>query len=253
MKKIFIILVLCLGLTVSSELCAREFLNTFMQINLGYSYGLDCAGKITDTEIRHAVDGKKLKYVNSAVNLMLDVVPFKPVYFNMGKMAVKIGIRGGYRGQNTDQTVKTSVNGGSRKEYTGNFMNYHCLCAGPMIRFAPFLSMADEFTDYVAGGGMTFFVMYGRIFGGELNAFAANRACGVQVPEPWKTSLNGSRLDIGIGGEIAVCSANLGLNVCYSRLWLHLRDQVYNEIGKNSTQQELSAEIYIGMPLENIF
>ncbi|MDR3238409.1 MAG: hypothetical protein LBT84_07890, partial [Spirochaetia bacterium] len=123
----------------ASGLSAREFLNTFMQINIGYSYGLSINGDMLDAENRNKSVDRKLKYVNDSFNFMTDLVPFKPIFLGDESHALKIGVRGGYRMHFVEQ--KTTISG---EDYGGDLMGYSTFVFGPLIRYAPSISFFSD-------------------------------------------------------------------------------------------------------------
>ena len=231
----------------ASNLSAREFLNTFMQINVGYSYGLLVAGDIVDAENSQKDTDRKLKYNSNSFNFMADIVPFKPVFFGDESHAFKIGVRGGYRMHFMNQ--KLTMDG---DDYGGDLLVYNTLVAGPVIRYAPNISFFSFGDEYGAGGGFTLYMLYGKIMSGHLDAFQARRAIDPSYSADYHTLVRGCKLDFGIGAEISICSINLGFNIYYSQMRLKLSDKIYAETGRSPVTHEGNIEVYIGMPLENL-
>lgn len=241
----FISLSLFFIFILSANLSAREFLNTFMQINIGYSNGVLVNGNILDVERSNNKVDKSLKYNDSSVNFMMDLVPFKPIILGDESNAIKIGFRGGYRLNYIEQ--KLSVN---KKDYSGDLMNFNTVMFGPILRYAPNISLFSS--GYSAESGLTLFALYGHVINGKYDAYVANRAYGESFPEPFNASMKGYKLDIGIGGETAVCSVSIGLNLYYSYFSVKLDKKVYEEMGRRSHLHSFCFEIFIGMPLENM-
>lgn len=230
-----------------SGLSAREFLNTFMQINVGYTYGLIVAGSFVDAENSQKGMDRKLKYDNSSFNFMADIVPFKPIFLGEESHAIKVGLRGGYRMHSMNQHI--TVDG---KDRGGDILVYNTLVAGPLIRYAPNISFFSYSDEYSAEGGFTLYMLYEHVINGHLDAFQAKRTVDSSFSENYHTVVRGYKLNFGIGAEISICSINLGLNLYYSQMHMKLSDKIYTEIGKRPVVHEGNIEIYIGMPLENL-
>ena len=247
-KKLTIIVCLAVVIILPfSGLSAREFLNTFMQINVGYSYGLVVAGSLIDAENSQKDMDRKLKYNNNSFNFMTDIAPFKPIFFDDESHAFKIGFRGGYRMHFMSQ--KVTVHG---KDSGGDILTYNTLVAGPLIRYAPNISFFSYSGEYGAEGGFTLYILYEHIMNGHLDAFQARRATDPAFLADYHALVRGYRLDFGIGAEISVCSVNLGFNIYYSQMRMKISEKIYDEIGKNPFVHEGNIEVYIGMPLENL-
>jgi len=248
MKKL--VRTVCLATVIAlptSNLLAREFLNSFMQINVGYSYSLIVTGGLVDAENNEKNTDRKLKYTSNSFNFMADIVPFNPIFFADESHAFKIGFRVGYRMHSVDQ--KITMDG---EDYGGNLLVYNTLVAGPLIRYAPNISFLSYSDEYGAGGGFTMYMLYGHIVQGYLDAFQAKRAIDPSFSTDYHTSVRGYKLDFGIGAEISVCSINMGFNFYYSHIRMRLSDDIYTGIGKNPVIHEGTIEVYLGMPLENL-
>jgi hypothetical protein len=254
--RIFIIVFLTLMIQGSS-LHAREFLNTFMQLNMGMGYTFASSGDIVRAEDEYYIvdsDGDKVRPENTgaSMNLMMDIVPFKPIILGFESHAIKIGLRGGYRYYYVEQKIEGHF-GGDKKEYGGNLMNSQSVLIGPLIRYAPSITPSGLDNNYVSGGGFTFYALYGHIFSGEIDAFPAMRARGdLASGVDYQTTIRGYRYDVGVGAEISICSVNLGLNVYYSQVRLKLSKDIY-DVGRNTTLHEGNIEIYLGLPFEYFF
>jgi hypothetical protein len=237
-----------------TSLQAREFLNTFMQLNMGVGYTFTSSGDMVNAEDDYYIvddgdDKVRPENTGASMNFIMDLVPFKPLILGFESHAIKIGLRGGYRYSYVEQKIEGHF-GGGKKEYGGNLMNSQSLLVGPLIRYAPSITPSGLGDDYVAGGGFTFYALYGRIFSGEIDAFPAMRARGdLASGVDYQTTIRGYRYDVGFGAEISICSVNLGLNVYYSQLRLRLSKDIY-EIGRNTTLHEGNIEIYLGLPFE---
>ena len=248
MKKLFRVAFLAAIIILPvSNLSAREFLNTFMQINVGYSYSLFVAGDLVDAENSQKSMPRKLKYNNNSFNFMADIVPFKPIFFWDETHAFKAGFRGGYRRHIMAQNV--TIDG---DDHGGDLLTYNTFVVGPLIRYAPNISFFSYSGEYGAGGGFTMYMLYGHLMSGSLDAFQAERAVNSSFSANYHAAVKGYKLDFGVGAEISVCSINLGFNVYYSLMRMKLSDNIYATIGKKSVVHEGSIEIYIGMPLENL-
>jgi len=240
----------CLAVVMTlplSYLSAREFLNTFMQINMGYSYSLVVAGSLVDAENKQKDTDHKLKYNNNSFNFMTDITPFKPIFFWDESHAFKIGFRGGYRMHFMNQEV--TIGG---KDRGGDLLVYNTLAAGPLIRYSPNISFFSHSGEYSAGGGFTLYMLYEHVMSGHLDAFQAKRAIDSSFSANYHALVRGYKLDFGIGTEISVCSVNLGVNLYYSQMRMKISEKIYDEIGKKPFVHEGNIEIYIGMPLENL-
>ena len=241
----------CLAVVITlpfSDLSAHEFLNTFMQINVGYSYSLVVAGSLVDAENKQKDTDRKLTYNNNSFNFMTDITPFKPIFFGDESHAFKIGLRGGYRMHFMNQEI--TIGG---KERGGDLLVYNTLAAGPLIRYSPNISFFSHSGEYSAGGGFTLYMLYEHVMSGHLDAFQAKRATDDSYfSANDHASVRGYKLDFGVGAEISVCSINLGVNLYYSQMRMRISEKIYDEIGKNPFIHEGNIEIYIGMPLENL-
>ena len=241
----------CFIVVFSAKLSAREFLNTFMQVNIGYSNSIGVGGDLVDAERSNNLAGKRLKYDDSSINFMMDLVPFRPIILGDESAAIKIGFRGGYRMHYLEQRF-TANDGNGKQEYKGDLMKYNTVVFGPVIRYAPQISLFGSLDDsYSAESGLTLFALYGHVLNGNIDAFAANRAYGESFPGITHSSMSGYKIDIGIGGETSICSVNLGLNLYYSYMRMKFGDAIYENVGRKSSLHSFCLEIYFGMPLEN--
>jgi len=246
-------LITMLMLMTPLMLQAKEFLNTFMHINLGVMYNLAFMGDLRDEEDTYSIvdNGKTYKptYFDSALGITVDLVPFKPIVLGYEAHAIKIGVRGGFRMHYLQQTI-TVVSGNDETEYGGDLMTYKSWCVGPVIYYAPSISPMGIGGNYSAKGGFTFFMLYGRLFDGKLTAFPAQRSNN-EVVGDYEAKITGSKFDIGCGAEIRVCSINLGLNIFYSLINLNMDKVIYPALGRNTILHGVNIEVYMGIPLEN--
>lgn len=245
MKKLFVILIF---FSAANFLYAREFLNTFMQINIGYSFSTITYGDIRRAEYKSRTMDKRLKYSDNSVNFMMDLTPFQPLIFYNDSHAIKFGFRGGYRLHYTEQRLRAD-----KRNYKGTLLDYQCAVIGGLIKYAPNIDMFENLDEsQSAPWGLSLYVLYGQMFNGHLDAFAAERAYGVSK-SAYQTKLSGFRIDTGIGIEFAICAVNIGVNVYHSYIRFKLDRDIYASWGRAASQHEVTMEVYMGMPLVNLW
>jgi len=120
---------------------------------------------------------------------------------------------------------------------------------GPVIHYAPSIEASGPEGEYTAGGGLTLYALYGQLINGELTAYPARRNYGAVV-DPYKTSIRGYKIDVGIGGEISICAINLGVNLYYSMIRIKMAEKIYTEVDKKTNLNEICVELYMGIPIE---
>lgn len=243
-KKYVLIFLLFL---IPGNLHAREFLNTVLHLNFGGMSSFVTTGDIVDGEEDQVElvmeDDNKTSHYETAFGMTLDIVPFAPIILGMESHAVKFGVRGTYRLHFLQQRVK------SGKEYTGQVMDYRAWMVGPVIHYAPFIGASDLNYEYTATGGFTLYALYGQL-DGDLTAFPGLRDYGTDISS-YSSKINGYKVDIGIGAEIALCTLNFGMNVYYSYTKIHMQDKIYQDSGKDGELKEGCLELYIGIPIES--
>lgn len=249
MKKNLNLLLLSFIISViPSHLYAREFLNTVLHLNFGGMYSFTTKGNIFKTEERAAEnafgDTGDSSHYESAYVVTLDVVPMKPVILGLESNAIKFGVRAVYSFNFIQQSITAT------DEYGDQLMDYRTWMIGPVIHFAPFIDPSDINNEYTASSGFTCFALYGRM-DGNLTAYPAIRDAGITTGD-FQSGLSGSKFNIGLGAEIALCSLNFGMNVYYSYSRFRLDEEIYTGSGKEFYLKEGCLEIYIGIPIETI-
>lgn len=243
-KKMYTLILLFL---IPVNLHAREFLNTVLHLNFGGMYSFATSGDILDSEEKKISEtfpnDSKTTHYETAYSLTLDIVPFDPLILGMEAHAVKFGLRSAYRLHFLQQRVK------SGDEYSGQLMDYRVWMLGPVIHYAPVIGASDLDYEYTASGGFTLFALYGNLEG-DLTAFPGIKDYGTATTES-NTDITGYKVDIGIGAEIALCALNFGMNVYYSYTKIHMKDLIYEDLGRNSELREGCLELYIGIPIES--
>ena len=244
MKKQF--LILCLIVFISqNSLHAREFLNTILHLNFGGMYSFASGGNIIGEEKKAAdncPDVKNSSYYGTALCITLDIVPTKPIILGLEDHAVKFGLRGTYKIHSLQQSVVM------HDENTNKLMDYTSYMIGPVIHYAPFIDSSNLYKDYTAGGGFTFFALYGKI-NGDLTTYPVLDDKGLMPGGSSK--INGYKYDIGVGAELALCSLNIGINVYYSYTNIKMKEPLYADMGKKGNLKEGCLELYIGIPIES--
>jgi len=246
MKKLYIAVILVI-LTAPAALQSREFLNTVVHLNFGGMYTFATTGSIIDSENdevnRSIPDSTNVSHYETAYCVTLDIAPTDPIILGMEEHAIKFGLRGSYRYHFLQQRVKAG------DEIGDKVMDYRSWMIGPVIHYAPFIEPSDLNDDYTASGGFTFYALYGRI-NGDLTAFPSVREKGIDTGD-YDTKVTGSKYDIGIGAEIALCSLNVGVNIYYTYINVNMKDKIYTDIGKHGYLKEGCLEIYVGIPIES--
>ncbi len=246
MKRLHIIIILFFLLS-ATEGFSREFLNTYLHLNFGGMYTFATRGDMLDAE-KSAIDdtfpdSHETSHYDTAYGVTLDVVPMKPIILGMESHAVKFGVRGAYRFHFVQQKVS------SGEEYGDELMYFKSWMLGPVIHYAPSIESSYLNTDYSARGGFTAYALFGRL-DGTLSPYRAVEEYSGSSPAG-STSVKGYKIDIGVGGEISLCSLNFGINVYYSKTTFRTGDQVYSDRGKNFTMREGCMELYVGIPIES--
>ncbi|MCP4136027.1 MAG: hypothetical protein GY754_33970 [bacterium] len=259
-RKIFIlVLVLFIPLQVS----AGEFLNTILHINFGLMYGNPYGNMInaekdrfyiTETDSDGTTTNVHPSHTDMGLGIMIDFAPFSPILLGNEAHALKFGARGGYRFHYLTQNISIRNSDKEEVDYGGDLIQYGAWMVGPVIHYAPYVEATNIHGDYTAIGGFTLFFLYGRFGGGKLTAFASERvyqaAVGGTVPTDFETTISGYIIEVGVGGEGAICSVNLGINVFYSYTNIELDQQIYSNVSKNTSIHQFCIEIYMGIPIE---
>jgi len=246
MKKTVIAIIIFFILP--SCLFAREFLNTYVHLNLGGMYTSFINSDLLDSEENrnesYFSDYKSATHYETAFCATLDVVPMKPIILGLESHAIKFGVRGSYRLHFMEQRVSVAD-----EEYENRLINYKSWMIGPVVHYAPFLESSYFNNDYTASSGFTFYVLYGRL-DGDLTSGQAIENAGGSISGN-STDLSGYKIDVGFGAELAVCSVNFGANIYYSYINMDFDKAVYSDLGKSTTMNEFCLEIYIGIPVES--
>ena len=248
MKRIIKLTALVAALSIMPvQLHAREFLNTVLHLNFGGMYSFANVGDIIEEENDAAdpvLTGEK-SYYETAYTVTLDIVPFDPIILGLESNAIKFGIRGSYGFNFVQQRITSDGN-----VYGDQLMKYDLWMIGPVIHFAPVIDPSDLDNEYTASSGFTFFATWGRL-GGDLTAYPALRdydSC--SSPSLYSAGIEGYKINIGFGAEIALCSLNFGMNLYYSYTSYSLDREIYSGAGKNHYMREGCLELYIGFPIE---
>lgn len=244
--------VIFLLLAVPATLHARDFLNSVVNLNFGGMYSFAASGDILDSEKRYTksgiTDSKSVSHYETAGFVTLDIVPANPVIFGLEEHAVKFGVRGSYSFHYLEQRVTTDT------EFGDKVIDYSSWMIGPVIHYSPFVSPSDINDDYTSNGGFTFFALYGKIYG-DLTAYPAVREYdkknSITFTDQYKSKIRGSKFDIGVGAEIALCSVNVGINIYYSYISVNMKDTIYTDVGHKGYLKEGCIELYLGIPIES--
>ena len=136
-------------------------------------------------------------------------------------------------------------------ENTGKVMDYTSYMIGPVIHYAPFIESANFNREYTAGGGFTFFALWGKI-NGDLTAYPVLRDENIPIPSVnYSSKITGYKYDLGVGAELAICSLNIGINIYYSYTSIKMKEKIYANMGKKGNLKEGCLELYIGIPIES--
>ncbi len=269
MKQLFKSLILILIIWSPIHADASEFLNTIMHINFGVCFGFPF-GDIFNYERenfsimeRYKRENQTLRpnHYETAFGVTMDVSPFPAIILGKEAHAIKIGVRGGYRFHYLQQKmsvredasyeingVKYENNTNDDIDFTDYLMVFHSWMIGPVIRYAPFIDSSNFMGTYTAIGGFTFYVLFGKLENGVLTAFASKRKSNTPTGN-YRSKIDGFKMDIGIGGEIAICSINIGINFYYTYIQCEMDEKIYSTIGKTSEIHEVCLELYIGIPI----
>ena len=247
MKRIIKITALIAAISIiPAQLHAREFLNTVLHLNFGGMYSFTNVGDLIDEEhkaVEANIPAGEESYYETAYTVTLDIVPFDPIILGLESNAIKFGIRGTYGFNFVQQRITDDAD-----VFSEQLMNYDVWMIGPVIHFAPVINPSDLDNEYTASSGFTFFATWGRL-DGDLSAYAALRDSGVSFSNH-NAKVEGYKINIGFGAEIALCSLNFGLNLYYSYTNYTLDHEIYTGAGKNHYMREGCLELYVGFPIE---
>ncbi|MFC1669800.1 hypothetical protein ACFL20_05355 [Spirochaetota bacterium] len=265
-NRLIPIIILLIVIPIKSQ--AKEFLNTFLHINLGVMVGLTYGdimsyeNKIfSDIETYRTEDPIKdnPEYYDMSLGIMIDLSPFPPLILGNEAHAVKFGIRGGYRFHSLTQNISIEEGSQSEVDYGGDLISFGTWMVGPVIHYAPSIKMSDISDAYSAEGGFTFFFLYGQLNNGTLSKQPSVRSYIDSISgtplENYETSVTGFKIDVGIGGEVSLCAINFGVNLFYSFMRIKMKENVYGSgVSRTTTINEACLEIYIGIPVgEQLF
>lgn len=245
MRKFYFLILFVL---LTSNLCAKEFLNTVLHLNFGGMYTFASSGGIIGEEkskIKEDLPSSKIRHYSTAYCFTLDVAPFKPILLGLEEHAIKFGVRGAYRFHFMQQEVRHEG-----VEYKGEVMKYRSWMVGPVIHYAPFVESSSLDYEYTANGGFTFYALCGRL-DGDLTAFPSIRDADKPVGNS-NSKISGFKMDFGVGAEISLCSINFGVNIYYSRVSYNMKEAIYSGAGRTGTLNEGCIELYFGIPVEFI-
>ena len=119
---------------VALPLPAKEFLNTFLHINLGVTWTAGNFGEVIDRELATELSTEKSdtfgygepSFLHTSFDFSLDLAPFRPLVLGYEAHAVKIGLRGGMRMHSCREILEVTANG-SESTYSGNMMTYYAV------------------------------------------------------------------------------------------------------------------------------
>jgi len=260
MKKKILIMFLTSCLVIPVNAMAREFLDSFMHINLGLMMGFNSGGdlityeqdlgSVTGTGEDGSTGEVRPDYEKFGLTLTLDICPFSPVLIAHESHALKFGIRSslGYRSLSRSLVVEVD---GVETDYGGDSLNYMNWMIGPVVHYAPWLDVSRLSGEYTAGGGFTLFVLFGQVFNGELNSFHVVREREGSTGSP-VSDFSGFSINMGIGGELSICSVNMGTNVYYSIVKMNLDNTVYSGMDKQFDLNGFNIELYVGITVDFI-
>ena len=263
MKKIVKMFLTASILVFPMSVYAKEFLSSFMHINLGYMFSLKPYSGFVKEEEKYYLpvtssSGKtsnvRPKHSHNGLSFGIDLMPFDSIAVGGDYRRVfKIGIRGVGRYNVINQELREETGKNSYEDHGGQLVSYFDFMVGPVLRYSPF-SEINMFDGRLGSrGGFTFYTLVGRVFNGELTAFPAKRNNpDEEFTGDYSTSVSGWRFDVGIGGEFGICNVNVGLNVFYSYTGFEMKDEIYPNTGRTSHMNEMCFEIYMGMPIDLI-
>ena len=249
MKKqstILCLLVFIIVFISQQSLQAREFLNTILHLNFGGMYSFAAGGDIISKENKESDSNSLVKnssHYETALCVTLDIAPTKPIILGMEDHAIKFGVRGSYKLHSLQQALDLN------DESTGKLIDYYSYMLGPVIHYAPFIEPSNLNKDYTAGGGFTFFALFGKI-SGDLTAYPVLSDIDPAIISK-SSKISGYKFDIGTGAELALCSLNIGINLYYSYTNIKMKEPVYADMGKKGNLKEGCIELYIGIPIES--
>lgn len=257
-KNIHIIRMTVLSFFVLAALpvSAKEFLNAFLHVNIGITWNAGSFGPIIDREKATLLSQEesdtfsysKPTFLHTAIDLSMDLVPFKPLILGYEAHAFKFGVRGGVKFHSFQETMDVNSNG-EDSSYSGTLMSYSEWFVGLVVRYAPSITISGIKGNYTADKGFIFYALYGNFFKGSLNAYPARANYGDDVGSN-STGLDGHKFEFGFGFEFHVCSVNLGINLGYAFIIARLDTDVYGDIGTESNLHEVNVGLYLSLPLE---
>ena len=252
--KIIINTIVIIILFQPLNLSAREFLNTYFHINFLFMYSLTAFGDVIDKEhdsyfIQDPDSGMKSirpDHHDEAYGVLLDITPIPAMVFGNEGHAIKLGLRVGYRFHSLQQEIILE-----KSDYGGNLMKFNTLMYGPVLYYAPSIEPSKIGHNYQADKGLVFYLLYGKLQKAEYTAYPSMRDNGVAPTGDYTSEITGYKVDIGVGGEVSICgSLNLGINLYYSMIRFTMSDQVYSGISRDTSINEICAEIYLGIPVQ---
>lgn len=248
-KNVFKIITLLMCFTcIPSVVNAREFLNTVLHLNFGGMYSATSFGDIIKEEEDAAdlliTDKYDIAHYETAFLITLDIAPMEPIILGMESNAIKFGLRAVYGFHYLQQRIAAT------EEYSEQLGRYDAWMIGPVVHFAPVINPSDIDNEYTASTGLTFYALYGRL-DGNLTAYPGLRDAELGSFSTYDTGIDGYKLDIGLGVEIALCSLNFGINIYYSYTSFDLNREVYSGAGKDMYLREVCLELYMGIPIES--
>jgi hypothetical protein len=191
-------------------------------------------------------------YYMADAGVFFDCIPL--TFIERENFFIKGGFRSLYSYNSHHQEIIVS-HYESEDSYTagsGRFLTYHSFCAGPVVsvnltgstsRKRWGVTDSDEpFGLYLA---LKTFAVAGPVFKGKAAPGTAAADAGLIDRLP-TTTFHGTKLCAGGGMEFGLGAINFGFNLSYSRCWITLKDKVYDDIGRKTTLNELTFDLYTG-------
>jgi hypothetical protein len=163
--------------------------------------------------------------------------------------AVKFGLRSNLRLHYIQQKMTINRDGSDEADYQKDLVYFKTWMVGPVIYYSPSVEVTGLESEYSATSAITMYALFGVVDKGEINKQPLKNELEGGVTDPFTEITGGYKIDVGVGGEVSVCSVNLGLNLFYSHTSFEMRDAIYPTIGKKTTLGEICVEVYMGIPI----
>jgi hypothetical protein len=187
------------------------------------------------------------------VGVFSDILPF--MMHEYDNFFVKGGFRAMYSYSSHYQEINVT---GYDDESThnvgsGRYLSYHSVCAGPVVSIGVTGSssrkrwgISDNDEPFGLYPSLKLFAVAGPIFKGKLAPGTAAADAGLIDRLP-TTTFHGAKLSTGGGIEFGIGAIDLGCNLYYSRCWITLKDKAYDDIGRKTTLNEFTFDLYAGV------